>query len=259
MDIQEQIETLNKLGLTINQSKIFIALVQSNLSTVKRIAKSANVPPEVIYRSIPKLQEMGLITKTISFPIEFKAISVDSATRILLKRRNREMNELKTKTNEFVAQMKNRHEIENKKEPQVILICGREHLKTFSKQHLLSTQTSLDTMIIKTKFSIWWTNSQPILKKLLDRNVKIRVIIASSTKNEQIPDKNLEQIKKYQNFTIKLIPDKVEAGIGIIDNKDILINTLPNSVFPKASFYWSNDPGVIALCATYFEKFWNKN
>jgi sugar-specific transcriptional regulator TrmB len=87
MDFQEQVETLTRLGLTINQSKIFIALAQSKPATVTQIAKSANLAREVVYRTLPKLERTGLVSKVISFPTEFKAISIDLATRILLEKR----------------------------------------------------------------------------------------------------------------------------------------------------------------------------
>ncbi len=254
MDFQDQVETLTRLGLTINQSKIFIALVQSNLSTVAQIAKSANLAREVVYRTLPKLEKTGLITKTISFPTEFKAISIDLATRILLEKRANETYEVKAKATELVTQMKNRAGEENRKEPQVISVSGKEYLSIFTKRQVLTTKISLDTMIINPKFSFWWENYSPLFKGLLAKNVKIRVIIACS--EDKIQGRNIEKFEKNPNFKIKFIPDQIQAGVGIIDNNDILINTLPNSVF-KPSFYWSNDPGVIALCSTYFEKYWN--
>jgi hypothetical protein len=81
--------------------------------------------------------------------------------------------------------------------------------------------------------------------------VLVRVIIACG--NERSCDKNLEEIKGYPNFSVKYLSDPIQTLVGIIDNRDILINTTPG----KASIYWSNDPGVIALCKIYFEKYWN--
>lgn len=198
---------------------------------------------------------MGLITKTISFPSEFKAFPIDMSVKILLERKTKEAHEIKTRADELVAQIKNKSVEENKKEPQLISIFGKEHLAIFSRKKVLSTRISLDTMIRKSVCQGWWEDFHPILKKLLAKNVKIRVIIAYSS--ERVNLKNLEDFEKNKNFRIKFIPEKIKAGIGIIDNKDTLINTLPGGVFTKASFYWSNDPGVVDLSSTYFEKYWN--
>lgn len=235
MDFQEQVETLTRLGLTVNQSKIIIALVQSKPSTVTQIAKSANLAREVVYRTLPKLERTGLITKMISFPTEFKAVSIDIATKILLEKRAKETYEVKTKTTELVTQIRKKSGEESKADPQLISVSGKEYLLIFTKKQVLTTKKSLDTMIINPKFSFYWGNYSPLYKKLLAKNVKIRLIIAGS--KEKILRKNIEEIEKNHNFQIKFIQDQIQAGVGIIDNKDILINTLPNSTF-KASFYW---------------------
>ncbi len=255
MDTPDQVESLTKLGLTINQSKIYLALVKSKPSAVTQIAKSANLAREVVYRTAPKLQRMGLITKTISFPSEFEAFPIDIAVKILLERRNKEAYETKVRADELVAQIKNKSKEENKKEPQLISIFGKEHLAIFSRKKVLATRISLDTMIRKSVFPGWWEDFHPILKKLLAKNVKVRVIVAYSAVRVNVKD--LKNFEKNKNFKVKFISEKIKAGIGIIDSKDTLINTLPSNVFTKASFYWSNDPGVVDLSSTYFEKYWN--
>ncbi len=253
IDFKEQVETLTRLGLTVNQSKILIALVQLKPSTVTQIAKSANLAREVVYRTLPKLERMGLITKMISFPTEFKAVSIDLATRILLEKRAKETYEVKTRVTELVTQIRKKSG-EIKEEPQLISVSGKEYLLILTKRHVVKTKFSIDTMIVNPKFSFYWRNYSPIYKKLLAKNVKIRLIIAGCKEENQ--GINIEEFKRVENFNIKFIPDKIQTGVGIIDKEHILINTLPNSLF-NASFYWSNDPGVLALCSTYFEKYWN--
>jgi hypothetical protein len=174
---------------------------------------------------------------------------------LLLERRAKETREIKARTTELVAKIKNMSREESKKEHQVISISGKEHLATFSRRQVLSTQISLDVMIRSSRFSGWWEDFHLMFEKLLEKNVKIRIIIAGN--KGTMHGKNLEQFEKHPNFRIKFIPDEIKTGIGIIDNKDTLINTSAGSFASKASFYWSNDPGVITLCNAYFEKYWN--
>lgn len=254
MAFQDQVETLTRLGLTVNQSKVIIALFQSKQSTVTQIAKSANLAREVVYRNMSKLQKIGLITKIISFPTEFEAIPVDLAVSLLLNKRAQETREINARTTELVEKMKNMSREERKREHQVVAISGRDHLAKFSRGRVLETQISLDTMIRSSRFSRWWENFHLMFGKLLAKNVQIRIIVAGSKKT--MHGKNLEQLEKHPNFRIKFIPDEITTGIGIIDNKDALINTLAGGFVSQASFYWSNDPGVITLCSAYFEKYW---
>ncbi|XHH09039.1 MAG: TrmB family transcriptional regulator [Candidatus Bathyarchaeia archaeon] len=254
MDLQNQIETLTQLGLTVNQAKIFIMLVRSEPSTVTQIAKATNLAREVVYKNIPKLEKNGLITKVIAAPCEYKAISINLASKILLEKRNKETFEVKTKVAELVSQMQKRNSEESKIEPHLIAVTGKEHLTSFAKKQVLTTKKSLETMILYSKYSFWLDTNFSLFRKLLARNVKIRIILASCT--EVIHDKNIELLEKNPNFKIRYIPDPIQVGVGIIDDRDTLINTLPNNIF-RPSFYWSNNPGVIALSKNYFEKFWN--
>ncbi len=254
MDLQNQIDTFTRLGLTVNQTKIFISLLQSEPSTVTQIAKATSLAREVVYRNIPKLEKNGLITKMIAAPCEYKAISISLATRILLEKRNKETVEVKAKVAQLVDQMQKRDKEENKIEPHLIAVSGKEHLISFTKKQVLTTKTSLDTMILNSKYSFWWENNFPLFRKLLAKNVKIRIILASC--KEVVCDKNMERLERNPNFRVKHIRDEIQVGVGIIDDIDILINTLPNNIF-RPSFYWSNNPGIIALGKNYFEKYWN--
>lgn len=251
MDSQDQFEVFDRLGLTFNQTKIFITLAQSEPSTVIQIAKATGIAREVVYRTMPTLQKMGLINKAISFPIRFSAIPFEMATKLLVEKREKEISEVKAKAFELIKNFRNKSEIIEKKEPQIVSIIGRERLSIFTKMQMSSTKLSMDTMMLHSKFYSWWEKSYPIIKKLLAGKVKIRILIISS--KQIIQNKDLDEFIKNPYFTIKFIPDDVPTIVGIIDDKDILINTSVG----KASVYWSNDPGVIHLCKVYFEKYWN--
>ncbi len=256
MEFQNQVQALTGLGITNNQAKIYLALVGSKSSTVTQIAKSANIAREVVYRTVPRLQELGLIIKTISSPIEYEATPIDLAIKMLYEQKIKEALETKARADELIGQIKNKVEEKSAKKPQLISLSGKDRLISFTKRQMLSIQKSLDTMIVKTVFPRWWENYRPLFEAFLEKNVRIRVIVACC--QEKVYAKEIERLEKNKNFKIKFIPDQIEVGMGIIDNLDALINTLPGNMV-KSSFYWSNDPGVIALCNTYFEKYWKNN
>ncbi len=250
MDSQNQIAVLTRLGLTVNQAKLFIALVQMEPSTVTQIAKTAGLAREVVYRTMPSLQRMGLIAKTITFPLKFYAIPVETAIRILLERKVKETHEVRTKAIELVKQMKPKLDLETKTERQLVSIIGKERLIIFSKRQMLTSKSSVDTMVPYTRIYTWLPTFSPILKKLLAKKVKIRLIVASS--QEKIEHSDLDLFKDSPYFKVKFIPDRLQTIVGVIDNKDTLINTSVG----KPSVYWSNDTGIISLSNTYFEKCW---
>jgi sugar-specific transcriptional regulator TrmB len=247
LDSENQIDVLTRLGLTCNQAKIFLALAKLEPSTVAQIAKSANLAREVVYRTLPTLQKMGLITKTISFPTRYNAISPEVAVKILFKIRDKETLEVKAKVGELLKQMSQR--LENIKDKQIISIIGKERVSIFAKRQMMTTKVSLDTMMTYPRYQSWLCAFTPIFKKLLAKKVKIRVIVPCSKVNDK---QQYSSLLKDGNFLVKFIPDELQTFVGIIDDKDTMINTGLN----QFSFYWSNDLGIISLSKAYFEKYW---
>jgi hypothetical protein len=57
-------------------------------------------------------------------------------------------------------------------------------------------------------------------------------------------------------FKIKFINKLIHSCIGIFDDKEVLISASAKTPFGQTPIYWSNNPSIIALCQSYFEKYW---
>jgi sugar-specific transcriptional regulator TrmB len=64
--IQDDIQTLTDLGLSLLQAKTYLNLAKLGKANVQTIAKASNVARQDIYRVMPKLQKLGLAEKFIS-------------------------------------------------------------------------------------------------------------------------------------------------------------------------------------------------
>ena len=71
--LKEDHQTLIDLGLTLLQAKVYLALVQSGTLKVGTIAQVSKVARPDVYRTLQKLQDLGLIEKIITKPILFRA------------------------------------------------------------------------------------------------------------------------------------------------------------------------------------------
>ena len=77
---------------------MYLALVKSGSSRAPEIAKVSGVARPDVYRTISRLQDMGLVKKIVSSPNEFRAIPIFDALSMLLQRRENEQAELTEKT-----------------------------------------------------------------------------------------------------------------------------------------------------------------
>ena len=60
---ESNIQTYRSLGLTINQSKVYLAMQCREFSTVYEIRMISEVPRQEIYKILSTLEEMGLVEK----------------------------------------------------------------------------------------------------------------------------------------------------------------------------------------------------
>jgi sugar-specific transcriptional regulator TrmB len=96
--LSEELQTLSDLGLTLIQARVYLALVEFGPSKVSEIAKNSKVARPDVYRTLSKLQTLGLVEKIIEGPVKYKAISMDRELALLLERKTRRYEELRART-----------------------------------------------------------------------------------------------------------------------------------------------------------------
>jgi sugar-specific transcriptional regulator TrmB len=95
--MKTEIETLTKLGLTLNQARVYLALATQNQLSAREISKNAGITRQKVYRIIPQLLNKGLAIKQLTHPATYKATLPKNALHTLLEQRKRENNQLKKK------------------------------------------------------------------------------------------------------------------------------------------------------------------
>ena len=65
---QQKIETLMDLGLTLQESRVYCALVENGPSKVESLAKNSQTSRSDVYRTVKKLSNLGLIECKLTKP-----------------------------------------------------------------------------------------------------------------------------------------------------------------------------------------------
>ena len=99
--------TLERLGFSSNQAKVFLALVSlGNSADVKSIEEVSGVHREEIYRKLNDLQEMGFVERIFSRPVMFRAIPLESVIHVLLHRKSDEISNLQIETEKLLQELR---------------------------------------------------------------------------------------------------------------------------------------------------------
>ena len=108
---------------------MYLALVKNGPSKAPEIAKVSGVARPDVYRTISKLQDMGLVKKIVSSPNEFSAIPIFDALSMLLQRKRKDQAELAEKADILIEKYNTfEKNVSKEKLNQFILIPEKEML-----------------------------------------------------------------------------------------------------------------------------------
>ena len=91
MSNDEDTVLLLGLGLSLNQARVYLAILQLQKTTAGQIAKFSKVRREDVYRTLPTLEKMGLIEKLLGKPSKIRATPISDALTFLVAEEKRNL------------------------------------------------------------------------------------------------------------------------------------------------------------------------
>jgi sugar-specific transcriptional regulator TrmB len=258
MSDSENTDLLLGLGLTLNQAKIYLAIIKLQKTTVGQVANFSKVRREDVYRILPSLEKMGLIERLLGKPTEIRATRVSDALSLLVA-------EEKGKFDEKLVGMKNIVQKlslkEWKQQPlgdESIYILIAEKAAILAKISELIKNSTKEIALIAAKGWII-----PVLarfsaesKGAIKMGAKIRLIF-----EEENPDSLLkEKVKKLigiPSVQIRFHREPLNHFI-MSDDKEALITASKESGVGESPSLWTNNSNLIGVLRTGFESDWKK-
>ncbi len=93
MSDDENTDLLLGLGLTLNQARVYLAILKLEKTTVGQVAKFSKVRREEVYRILPALEKKGLVERLLGNPTEVRATVVSDALTFLVAEEKRKSDE----------------------------------------------------------------------------------------------------------------------------------------------------------------------
>jgi sugar-specific transcriptional regulator TrmB len=255
MENQDNILTLTRLGLTANQTKVYLALFRSRLSTAKTISKKSGVARSDVYRVMAQLEKLGLVEKIISAPCKFRAISIHDAFVILIKRRKKVTSELQATTREILEKLENNNARTPLEEDETRFSLVSEQAAVLrEKGTLTAVQRSFNVVTSwQNPHAAIFIDMEEIVKAL-QRGVEIRVIMDKP--DEKILLGTMKQLKQHPNFKIRYLLNAPKALISMYDMNEAWVCTCTNPVLEECPTLRTNNPCLLSILQDYFEMLW---
>jgi sugar-specific transcriptional regulator TrmB len=252
---------LENFGFTVNQAKVYVSIVQSGATRVGRISKDTQLHRQDIYKLLPKLEKMGLITKTIDKPFMIEALPIEKGLdNLVLKERKKadeRISHLQNNLRDVVNSLQEQPQI--KEETRFTLLTTDEAIK--NKGHLTFNKLKKECLLVTNIENIqtpYKNYFREFLQAIADSNAKTRLIIVTS-EDEETVKQAVEKIAPNTNqFIVKIIDKTVCKDFQIIDNKEIWIATQQKTESGYPCMLWTNDRNIIDVYRENFKKAWSR-
>ncbi|MGB9915175.1 MAG: TrmB family transcriptional regulator [Candidatus Bathyarchaeales archaeon] len=255
---EEFFQILTRLGLTISQAKVYLALLELKKASGKVTAQHSKMARQEVYRVLAELQEKGLVEKIIARPTEFKPVLIEDCLSILIENKKAEIFESQKKAVSLLRKLKKANS--NAKAPlqeadsQFILVPEKEVPKKL-KRKIEGLQTGLDAITPLNRFNTLFFNFYEVGEKASKRGVKFRLII-----NKPDDENSLTQIAKVvpKNplFNLRYVSTHLLAAIAIYDKKEVSIAVSATASINETPVLMSSNPSLLAIFSSYFEALW---
>jgi sugar-specific transcriptional regulator TrmB len=260
----EATETLNQLGLTTQQAKIYLSLLETSTTTAKGLSKRSRTARQATYRLLEELEEKGLVERTITSPIMFTAMPLEDSLPILIKRKKNQISE--TQKNAIILLKKIRGKNLKKlpmEEPYFCLISEKEANLLRIRKALSSSKETVDIITTSNRFKTFAPRFGEDIGNALKRCVTFRIIVEKSINLEILrivkdffTTENVKNLNSDSSLILRHTSAAPLSPMWIFDAKEVVIDTSLEGGLGESPTLWSNTPSLVTVFRDYFETKW---
>jgi len=260
------IKKLMSFGLTGNEAKAYLGLLQLKQANARAIAKLSNIPRQEIYRVLPRLEKLGLVEVIIGKPTKFLAVNPEEVLSELIERQQEILSTRISKLQEEKSILENElKKVEGKSaglvrpEPVHFVLISGQRLVNEKIQEMLQNAKN-EVLWMSPKLEIMRAviyDRDEMLRQCVQRNVKVRVIT-------EVDEKNIKEVIRLSKFCEIRHALDVTSLITIVDNKELIIGSAVHFSRSLDSDelrhkLWTNDSSHISVMKDFFEKVWSSS
>jgi sugar-specific transcriptional regulator TrmB len=258
MSSDENTDLLLGLGLTLNQAKVYLAILKLEKTTVGQVANFSKVRREDVYRILPSLEKMGLVERLLGKPTEIRATLISDSLALLVTEEKNRADERLTGMRSMVQKLS----LKDWKQPppgeESIYILIAEKKAILAKTSELIRNSRKEVALIADKARI-----MPVLAQFSDeyklaikKGAQIRLLLEGENPDGLLKEK-AQKIIGNTSVSIRFHHEPLNHFI-MSDDKEALITTSKESGLGESPSLWTNNSNLIGVLRTGFESDWKK-
>jgi sugar-specific transcriptional regulator TrmB len=260
--LEEDANILSDFGFTYNQAKIYVAITRLHAASVGSISRMAKVRREHVYRTLPKLEKMGLVERVLGTPEKIKAIPVEDAFSALIKRQKDEAEKkvsgLMAKANTFLQHIKQTDwgSAPEDNEPQFSLVSEKDAIMSKTVAVISNAQKEIVITASRRKLAKFMFFFSDLLKKSMKKGVRVQLLTEIPEDGDVLPRVLEENISPGTSLELRYTKD-LPTHYLIADNKELLMETSTELDFTECPCLWTNNISLLALAQKNFTDAWH--
>ena len=258
MSNDENTDLLLGLGLSLNQARVYLAVLKLEKTTVSQLAKFSKVRREDVYKILPSLEKMGLIERLLGKPAEIRATPISDALSLLVA-------EEKNRSDDRLTGMRSRVQKLSLKDWKLPLL-GEEsiYILVAEKKAILAKTSELirnsrkEVSLVADKARIIPTLSQfsEECRQAIKKGSQIYLIFEGDLPDSLLKEK-VNKLIDGGSVHIRFHREPLNHFI-MSDDKEALITTSKEGGLGENPSLWTNNSNLIGVIKKSFESDWKE-
>lgn len=239
---------LDQVGLSKNEIKVYLALLELDQASATPILRKANIPNSKIYPVLEKLMKKGLASYVIKNNVKYFQASDPKNLIDILNNKEKQIFDQKKEITKLIERIETKRKFAKEKQ-EAIIYEGFEGVKAAFNDILQSLEKGKEYLVftlgqeLETKeLKLFFSNYH---QKRIERGIRVKLIA-----NKEIK-KIFSKYHKFKGMQIKYLKLQLPTGIFIYNDKVM-------------TFVWENKPAAFVITSKtnaerykrFFEAMW---
>ncbi len=264
MSEENDVLILNKLGLTVRQAKIYLALIQTGKASVSVISKASGIDRSSTYKTILKLNMNGLVEQMFGFPILYSAVPLKEGIKTLLMQREDDFLETRAEANMLLQKTSINTGTINKKDNAEFMMVPEKGVVTKKlKIELEKTQFSANVITTANRFPQIMDYLFTTFCGMIEHGVIVRLLVEKSPSEfnaifNKHTSAKAKALLSNPKFTIRHKISSPTHALAVYDHERALIILNPALNIEGSPAIWTNHSSIVMALEDHFDKLWNR-
>jgi sugar-specific transcriptional regulator TrmB len=244
-------DTLEKFGLTANQSKVYLFLGKNGTKTATEVFQALKLPRTETYQILSSLQSKGIVSAIIGHPVKFTAIEISEAISSIIDSEKQKIKKLEKQKADLIelwqtVPIGNNEKVEDEK---FQILQGENRINSKINEMINDTDSKVCVIGNEKDFANFYHTD------ILESIAKIdncKILTASTQKTKYM----YEEIKK---INIRKIPETVKDNLCFIIKNNEVLFYMNNKSQKEVTAMWTNSNSMSYSKKLLFDELWDKS